>query len=252
MKTVPLHGEKAAGRVALVDDADYDLVMRYKWFVYEKPATATTRGSGPYATANTGHGRGTRSTLRMHCLIMGAKGIDHRDHNGLNNQRSNLRPATQSQNGGNRRPHLDAASPYKGVQWNAGKRRWAARIILNRRTRHLGYFWSELAAAYAYDAAARELFGEFACPNFPDEPTRAMRDEWERISAERGFDWSADRVAWWARREMETRVCVVCGNEYQTRSTKPSLLRRRMQAESEAVPQERARTRRTAVLADAT
>ena len=223
MKTVPLHGKKAAGRVVRVDDGDYDLVMQYRWNVYERPATATTRGSGPYATTNIGDGRAGRRSLRMHCLIMGAKGIDHRDHDGLNNQRSNLRVATQTQNAHNMRSHRPSKSSYKGVIWSSHKRRWTVKIIALGRAHHIGYFWSELEAAYAYDAAAREYFGEFACTNFPEGPAQEMRDEWEHEAAEHSFDWSADRSEWWAQREAETRVCTICGKEYQTRCSKPTL-----------------------------
>src|SRR5580704_8392166 len=99
METVPLHGKKAAGRVALVDDEDYELVMQYRWHVWETPPTATRRGTGPYARANIGYGRSERRSAAMHCLIMGQRGIDHIDHDTLNNQRSNLRPASHRQNG---------------------------------------------------------------------------------------------------------------------------------------------------------
>lgn len=226
MKTVPLHGAKAAGRVALVDDEDYDLVMQYKWHVVEKLPTATTRGAGPYAQANC-RDRADRTTILMHCLIMGAVGIDHEDHDGLNNQRHNLRPATYVQNGANQRPQRAARSQYKGVYWDNDKRKWYAQIGVDGRSRHLGYFYSEIEAAYAYDAEARLRFGVFACPNFPDVPTRGMRDEWAVaevvIRAERSSNRSAGRDAWWAQREMETRVCTFCGEGYQTKCARPTL-----------------------------
>lgn len=223
MKTVPLHGAKAAGRVALVDDEDYDLVMQYRWHVVGKPPTATTRGSGPYAQANC-RDRADRSTILMHDLIMGTVGIDHEDHDGLNNQRHNLRPATNAQNGANQRPQRAARSQYKGVYWDNEKRKWYAQIGVDGRSRHLGYFYSEIEAAYAYDTEARLRFGEFACPNFPEPPTQAMRDEWQAanaaILAERIAGYRAGRDAWWAQREPETRVCVICGNEYQTKAAR--------------------------------
>jgi predicted RNA-binding Zn-ribbon protein involved in translation (DUF1610 family) len=230
MKTVPLHGKKAAGRVALVDDEDYDLVMQYRWYVWELPPQKDGwRESGPYAV--TSKAVGAQKTRRMHILIMGAKGIDHRDHDGLNNQRSNLRVATGSQNGANTRPSLrELTSPYKGVSWAKQPRMWIAVISFEGRVRKLGSFASELEAAHAYDAAARELFGEFACPNFPEGPTQAMRDEWHAeaearraiIAAEASRRSAAVRADWWARREPTEHTCRFCGNTYLSRSAKPT------------------------------
>lgn len=225
MKTVPLHGKLARGRVALVDDEDYDLVMQYRWYVIESLPEGR-RPCGPYAATRKGP-KGGGHTTRMHCLIMGAKGIDHRDHNGLNNQRYNLRLATHTQNMRNMRSHQGTASSYKGVSWHSEKCKWRAGIKLNNRTRHLGYFFSEAEAAYAYDAAAREHFGEFACVNFPGPPTQAMRDEWRTtrvtLVAERISRRNAEHAEWWTRREAEARVCTVCGNDYETRASGPTL-----------------------------
>lgn len=223
MKTVPLRGKYACGRVALVDDRDYELVMQYRWYVLERPGTETRRPVGPYAGANWKEQGRTRHIL-MHCLIMGVKGIDHRDHDGLNNQRSNLRVATGSQNNQNMRPKRGARSPYKGVTWSSQHRKWQARIKADGYIHHLGSFLSELEAAYAYDAAARQMFGEYACPNFQDVSTQAMRDEWQDAAAEvERAEYHANRAAWWERREFETRVCTVCGGEYQTKAHFPTL-----------------------------
>src|SRR6185437_13748204 len=104
MKTVPLGGKNARGRVVLVDDEDYELVSQYRWHVLEQVEPGR-RPVGPYAKT-TRKLNGRYVTIRMHILIMGRKGIDHRDHNGLNNQRSNLRIATGSQNNQNMRSAL--------------------------------------------------------------------------------------------------------------------------------------------------
>lgn len=103
----------------------------------------------------------------MHALITGWPRVDHRDGNGLNNQRTNLRQATALQNMWNRRKTAAAASRYKGVTWYRPTKRWTAAIRVGGRVRYLGYFRDEQAAARAYDTAAREVHGEFACLNFP-------------------------------------------------------------------------------------
>jgi hypothetical protein len=158
MKEVLLSGKRAAGRVARVDDGDYGLVTQYRWWAREWHRK-NGAVSGPYAA---------NGDLLMHCLILGVKGVDHIDHNTLNNQRFNLRPATQSQNGGNASKRSGSTtSRYKGVYWDRAGRVWIAGASANRRSVHLGRFASEVDAALAYDAGARELFGEFAALNFP-------------------------------------------------------------------------------------
>src|SRR5438105_2181935 len=102
MKAVPLHGKRAQGRVALVDDEDYDLVMQHNWWVQEN--TDPGHRSASYARADVGK-EPYRRALFMHNLIAGPK-PDHIDGDGLNNQRSNLRPATALQNKMNTRKRL--------------------------------------------------------------------------------------------------------------------------------------------------
>jgi hypothetical protein len=166
MKTVPLHGKIAAGRVALVDDEDYELVMQYRWNVLERARNGRTHG--PYAITDTGYGRTGRRGILMHKLLTGWPQTDHRDHDGLNNQRSNLRPATNSQNHANERPGTGFASAYKGVSLGSRGHGWQARIRVGGGERlYLGIFKSEIDAARAYDAAARKHHAEYACLNFP-------------------------------------------------------------------------------------
>ena len=139
---------------ALVDDADVPLVSSYRWYLLRDRHTC-------YATARPGG-----VTIYMHCLIMGQRGIDHRDHDGLNNQRSNLRPATQSQNNANQRSR-GGASSYKGVSRRDARSGWRAQLMTGNRFVHLGSFATEEDAARAYDAAALALWGQYARLNFP-------------------------------------------------------------------------------------
>lgn len=161
MRTVPLHGRIAAGRVALVSDHRYELVMPHSWSVYEKEARG--RHDGPYAVTSIGGAR-----VRMHQLITGFKGVDHIDHDGLNNQDENLRLASQAQNTHNNRGCRNATSAFKGVSWDRTRGRWTAHIQTDGRQRNLGRYRSEIEAALVYDRAARAAWGEFAYLNFPD------------------------------------------------------------------------------------
>jgi hypothetical protein len=174
MQTVPLHGKKARGRVALVDDADYELIARFSWCVLErvKPNRVIW---GPYAYAYVGGGRAHPQQILLHRFLMpGACEIDHWDGNGLNCQRSNLRVATRSQNNANAQKRVRAdgtpsSSPWKGVSWRSDRSKWRAYIVLDGRQHPLGNFADEMDAALAYDAAARRMFGLFARVNFPEQ-----------------------------------------------------------------------------------
>src|SRR5690349_19592242 len=120
MMTVSLHGKKAAGRVALVDDQDYGFVLPFRWNIQESCACV-------YAIANaTRDGRPT--TIKMHTLITGYERTDHINHDGLDNRRENLRSVTAAQNGWNTRSSRGTSSKYKGVSWNKAMGRWVAVI----------------------------------------------------------------------------------------------------------------------------
>jgi hypothetical protein len=184
MKTVPLGGKIAAGRVALVDDADYELVSRYRWHIVLKRSRSGQYES-PYAQTSIRRPDGRWTTIKMHNVIMDSKGVDHRNRDGLDNQRANLRVATQSQNAANQGPRVGTSS-YKGVSWTTRNQKWCAQIGtgLRGRVRFLGYFAAEEDAARAYDAAAREVYGPFARLNFREDagdgPGRAEGDRIHR------------------------------------------------------------------------
>lgn len=159
MAEIPL----SQGLVALVDDEDADLVLSAgKWCV-------SRGGSGDaYAARNVLRSDGTRRLLKLHHFLTGWSYVDHRNGNGLDNRRGNLRCATHAENMQNVGIRVDNRSGYKGVCFDKRCGRWMAYINANRRRRYLGYFPSAELAAHAYDEAARDLHGEFARPNFPE------------------------------------------------------------------------------------
>lgn len=167
MKTIQLGGQKAAGRVVLVDDEDYELMTQYRWHVRETAASGNRKASGPYALTNI-HREGRRTSALMHTLLTGWPLVDHINHNGLDNRRENLRPATRSQNLQNMTGRSNRRWRFKGIEKPSRGRQWKAYIKVDGRLRHLGYFATDEEAARAYDAAAREAFGPYACLNFPD------------------------------------------------------------------------------------
>jgi hypothetical protein len=159
--------ELTQGKCALVDDEDYERLSAFKWY-----AARDRRNEGKstwYAATKLPRGLGGgQTTLKMHRFLMDAPpgmDVDHKDHNGLNNRRNNLRLCTRRQNSQNRVKQANSASWYKGVSWRKDRAKWHALIRVEGRLLHLGYYASEEDAGRAYDQAAVEHFGEFAHTN---------------------------------------------------------------------------------------
>lgn len=145
----------AHGMIAKIDDADFERVSQYHWWP-RKPTRiwyAATRLNGWKSPI-----------VYLHRFILNPpKGvrIDHKDLDGLNCQRENMRPANHRQNQWNKGRRKDQVrSQFKGVE-PSGKK-WKARIC----GQYIGLYETEEEAAQAYDQKAAALFGEFARPNF--------------------------------------------------------------------------------------
>jgi hypothetical protein len=95
--------------------------------------------------------------------------IDHINGDKMDNRRCNLRFATHAQNNQNKGLRRDSTTGYKGVCFDKRSGKYIAYINANGKRTYLGYFKDKLSAAYAYDAAALKLHGEYARPNFMKE-----------------------------------------------------------------------------------
>lgn len=154
MKTIPL----TQGKVAIVDDVDFDELNRHKWC-----ARKDNKTNSWYVCCKI---KGKTVLMHRHLLVLGKNQFgDHRNGNGLDNQRHNLRKCSFAENTRNRKKPLGGTSKYKGVSWYISLRKWTAKIV-NYKYYHLGYFDNELDAAKAYDQAAIRYFGKFARLNF--------------------------------------------------------------------------------------
>lgn len=145
-----------AGRRVVIDADDIELVSGRRW--------SLVRGS--YVATGTGEPR----TVLLHRLLLGLtpgdpRRSDHRNHDPLDNRRDNLRVASTAQNVHNSRRKFHGSQSYKGVRRR--RDRFYAYIRDGACQVFLGGFDTEEAAARAYDRAARRLFGQFACLNFP-------------------------------------------------------------------------------------
>jgi hypothetical protein len=147
------------GQVAVIDDEDYERISKYKWHAAWDKTTESFVAMG-WVDGKKAY---------MHRFILGLKPrcgqVDHINQNRLDNQKHNLRPASASQNGANRRKRKGTISRFKGVCWHARNKKWFARIRVNGMGLHLGNFDNEEEAAMAYDKAAKNAFGEFALTN---------------------------------------------------------------------------------------
>jgi hypothetical protein len=147
------------GKVALVDDKDFEELNSKKWSVHGK-------GRFLYAVRNSS--RPNRKIIRMHRYLMNPQvgfEVDHIDMNGLNNQRSNLRICTRSQNRCNSLKPKNNTSGFKGVSFQKSNKKFQATIKLNGKQSHIGYFNTSIEAAKAYDIEAIKIYGEFARTN---------------------------------------------------------------------------------------
>lgn len=159
MKKIPL----SRGLFVLVDDEDFEELNQFKWSVMKSKDCF-------YAVRNFRISKGKKITILMHRQILKLTNPkilgEHRDGNGLNNQRYNLRISTHSENMRNTRPVKTGVSIYKGVSWAKKNNKWQVSIQVNKERIFLGLFVNEIEAAIAYDKAAKLHHGEFAWLNF--------------------------------------------------------------------------------------
>lgn len=143
--------------IALVDDEDYEELSRYTW--------SKDRGRTTWYARREERGK----KIYMHRMVIkDCLQTDHRDKNGLNNQKHNLRCGSHSQNQANRViPQGENGSGYRGVRVKRG--RWQAVIRIGGRSTSFGVYDTKIEAALVYDLAARKEYGEFATCNYPYE-----------------------------------------------------------------------------------
>jgi hypothetical protein len=138
--------------VALVDDEDFERVNQFSWFV-------CIRNNTFYA------GRYIRTENKLiqqhlHWEIMGAKGIDHIDGNGLNCQKYNMRECTHHQNMMNRRLNINSTTKFKGVC--RVKDGYRCHISINGKQHIIGTYQTKVQAAFMYNVHAKIRYGEFS------------------------------------------------------------------------------------------
>lgn len=143
------------GKFAKIDAKDFDLVNQFCWYF-----------DGGYAVHGSGDGK--KPKVWMHRIIAKTPSgfvTDHINGNKLDNRRRNLRICTRQQNNMHVGVSRKNKSGYKGVFWNKQRKKWRARIRLNKQDIVLGHFTNKADAAISYNAAAKKYFGEFCFLN---------------------------------------------------------------------------------------
>lgn len=140
------------GKVALVDDEDFERIASHRWYAHRE-------GNTFYA-----HRKSDGKTIRMHREILllrqrGRTEVDHKDGNGLNNKKSNLRICTHSENIRNSRKQSNNTSGIIGVSRQADK--WIARIKVKSQCIYLGIFSTKEEAALSRRMAVEKYFGDY-------------------------------------------------------------------------------------------
>lgn len=172
MKLIPL----TQGQFAKVDDEDFELLSAHKWYAWRSHHAANF-----YAKRNVREvsGNGRQTTLIMHRVIMGAnKGeeVDHENHDTLDNRRKNLRRTTHQGNCKNMSLLSSNTSGACGVRWCKRAKRWHARIKINGREVHLG-FYADKDDAIEARKAANARYGFHANHGMGSLESIAMKQE---------------------------------------------------------------------------
>lgn len=201
------------GGYALVSDKDHPYLRHSKWSRRRKRSTSDVWYAMRWNPE-------TRINIPMQRDILGSREgylIDHRDGNGLNNMRSNLRFSTPLQNNRNRKIPSHNTTGYKGLRYYPfGKGGcWMARIKIFGRYIQLGYYKTKEEAAIAYNIAAKKHFGAFARLNqlppefanvIPQSIKPGTRPRINNTSGYEGVGYFKQSKSWYSRLRYESQV----------------------------------------------
>lgn len=156
------------GKFAVVSSEDYERVARYRWCAKHGVNTWYAE-----RRLRVSENAGKKGNISLHRFILDAGAgdeIDHKNLDGLDCRRDNLRLATHGDNQANRpKLSMNGSSQFKGVAYRKNYGKWHVRVALGNSELHVGFFCEEMDAARAYDAVARSVFGDFALINFPND-----------------------------------------------------------------------------------
>lgn len=161
MRTIPL----TKGYVTIVDEEDYDILAKHRWFADERTMKSGEKKVYAYRSVQKDY---KRLSVYMHRQILDAKRnqcVDHLNGNGLDNRRENIRLCNYSLNNHNRIKKRGTTSCYRGVCRIKGTDKWQSTISINSKLQRIGTFDTQEQAAIAYNEKAIELRGDDALLN---------------------------------------------------------------------------------------
>lgn len=162
MKHLPL----TKGKVAQVDDEDYYWLSQWNWFAVEINNIWYAKRSKKKGVLRSGES----FEIYLHRVVTRCTNknmtVDHKDHDGLNNQKSNLRICTKAENNRSIRSRKNSSSIYLGVSWDKARNKWQVQYMFNGKKVFMKRYTNEIEAAKAYDTIALQYAGEFANLNF--------------------------------------------------------------------------------------
>lgn len=155
-------------RLTTIEAIDSPLI-EFRWYAIKRPGYSGETGYMAVRSRKTIEG--SRGTIYLHRCVMervlgrsllSKETVDHVNRNPLDNRRSNLRIASIAEQQYNKVMMSNNTSGYKGVFWNTARKKWNAKINVNKKQVHLGYFNTPEEAHAAYCEAAKKYHGEFA------------------------------------------------------------------------------------------
>lgn len=167
MKSITIESKTFGRNYILLDDSDYDLINQWTWHIKKDHNVLYARRN---YWINVDGVKKCKSVL-LHRILLNENDpkvlIDHKDHNGLNNQRINLRRCSTCENLRNKKSELGSSSRFLGVTYRKESNTWEASIkdVRVGKRKYIGRFQTEQQAAAAYNLYAETIFGEFANPN---------------------------------------------------------------------------------------
>jgi len=147
------------GKVAIVDDEDYEYLNQWKWQANQKKNKRFYAWRGKKID-------GKYKMIYLHRFILKLTDkkifVDHANMDTLDNRKINLRICNRSQNAANTDKYKFNSFGYKGISYDKRTNKFYAYITINKKTFYLGVFIDPKDAALAYNIAALKYHGEFA------------------------------------------------------------------------------------------
>jgi hypothetical protein len=217
MKKIKLKTKTKKPVYVLVDDKDYFELSKYSWFLKTDKRWEHNKYAVRFEVTIKNGKRKTKS-FRMHRQILNASKdvlTDHKNGNGLDNRRKNLRFCNFSENSQSCRSHRKSkTSKYKGVYWHKDKNKWQVRVSYNGKEVYLGLYSSEMEAARVHDIGAKLSYGKFAVLNFKKLSTKHLKNVKKRLKAKksktskyRGVAFYAQTDKWTAQISYKSKYC---------------------------------------------